>query len=195
MNCELNLSAKIYKVLNMAKKNLQSFDEIKQRLLQYAEYKDIAMGEFYEKISMYPSNFAGKGGESSLKSDNIVKVLNVFSDINPDWLLLGKGEMLRQNVSKSDVLSADQEAFYKNFIADKEKRIDELTRENEHLRIENEQMKASSGNTGIVVQHDGGGNHYSINNDLQQLAASQQKAILNLTEQNRVLTNIIANKL
>lgn len=178
----------------MTKKNLQSFDEIKQRLLQYAEYKDIAMGEFYEKISMYPSNFAGKGGKSSLKSDNIVKVLNVFSDINPDWLLLGKGRMLRQNMSKSDVLSPDQETFYKNFIADKERKIEELTRENEKLRIENEQMKSSSGNTGIVVQHDGGGNSYSINADMQQLVASQQKAILNLTEQNATLTKIIANK-
>ena len=50
------------------------------------------------------------------------------------------------------------------------------------------------GNIGIVVQHDGGGNNYSINADMQQLVASQQKTILNLTEQNATLTKIIANK-
>ena len=79
----------------MAKKNLQNFDEIKSRLLQFAESQGIPKGEFYEKISMFPSNFAGKGGESALKSDNIVKVLNEFPDLNSDWLLLGRGEMLR----------------------------------------------------------------------------------------------------
>lgn len=79
----------------MAKKNLQNFDEIKSRLLQFAESQGIPKGEFYEKISMFPSNFAGKGGESALKSDNIVKVLNEFPELNSDWLLLGRGEMLR----------------------------------------------------------------------------------------------------
>lgn len=178
----------------MEKKNLQSFDEIKQRLLYYAECKGIAMCDFYKKISMYPSNFAGKGGESSLKSDNIVKVLNVFPDINPDWLLLGNGEMLRQNNQNATDAAVNNEKFYRQYIADKEKKIEELTRENEHLRIENEQMKASC-NTGIVVQHDGGGNNYSINANMQQLVMSQQKTIQNLTEQNAALTKIIANKL
>lgn len=43
--------------------------------------------------------------------------------------------------------------------------------------------------------HDGGGNIYSINADMQQLMMSQQKTIQNLTEQNAALTKIIANKL
>ena len=79
----------------MARKNLQNFDEIKARLLQFAESQGIPKGEFYEKISLFPSNFAGKGGESALKSDNIVKVLTEFPELNSDWLLLGRGEMLR----------------------------------------------------------------------------------------------------
>jgi len=79
----------------MARKNLQNFDEIKTRLLQFAESQGIPKGEFYEKISLFPSNFAGKGGESALKSDNIVKVLTEFPELNSDWLLLGRGEMLR----------------------------------------------------------------------------------------------------
>lgn len=79
----------------MARKNLQNFDEIKLRLLQFAEIQRIPKGEFFEKISMFPSNFAGKGACSSLKSDNIVKVLTAFPELNSDWLLLGRGEMLR----------------------------------------------------------------------------------------------------
>lgn len=167
-----------------------------ERIKQLIDYYGISIRAFEQKIGASESLiYRGLNRNSDFGASVIVKILNYCSDISPDWLLLGKGPMLRQNVSKSDVLSADQEAFYKNFIADKEKRIDELTRENEKLRIENEQMKSSSGNTGIVVQHDGGGNSYSINADMQQLVASQQKAILNLTEQNAALTNIIANKL
>ena len=52
---------------------------------------------FYDTIGMKQSNFSGEGAVSSLKTENIIKVLNVFPDINPDWLLLGKGEMLRKN--------------------------------------------------------------------------------------------------
>lgn len=83
----------------MARKNLQNFDEIKARLLQFAEIQGITKGQFYEKISMFPSNFAGKGAESALKSDNIVKVLTEFPELNSDWLLLGRGEMLRQTAT------------------------------------------------------------------------------------------------
>lgn len=170
--------------------------EILDRIRLIIENERLTIASFERKIGVSNATI-GKAIERNkgVSSDVLQKILETFLMINPDWLLLGKGEMLRQNVSKSEVLSADHEAVYKNFIADKEKKIEELTRENEQLRIENEQLKSSSGNTGIVVQHDGGGNHYSINNDLQQLAASQQKAILNLTEQNATLTKIIANKL
>lgn len=167
-----------------------------ERIKQIIEYYGLNTRQFEEKI--YASNgqiytLLSRGG--SLNYATLVKILENCNEISSDWLLLGKGEMLRQNVSKSDVLSADHEAVYKNFIADKEKKIEELTRENEQLRIENKQLKSSSGNTGIVVQHDGGGNNYSINADMQHLVASQQKTILELTEQNLKLTGIIANKL
>lgn len=168
--------------------------EIKDRVIEYLKINGMTKQDFCKETGISYANMVGNSLKSELGGEQISSIFMKFPNINPDWLLLGKGEMLRQNMSKSDVLSADQEAFYKNFIADKEKKIEELTRENEKLRIENEQMKSSSGNTGIVVQHDGGGNSYSINADMQQLVASQQKAILNLTEQNATLTKIIANK-
>lgn len=79
----------------MERKNKQNFDAIKLRLLQFAEIQHIPKVEFYEKIEMRQSNFAGKCAESALKSDNIVKVLMKYPELNPDWLLLGMGEMLR----------------------------------------------------------------------------------------------------
>lgn len=70
-----------------------------------------------------------------------------FPNLNPDWLLLGNGEMLRQNNQNATDAAVNHEKFFRQYIADKEKIIEELTRENEHLRIEIEQMKASSGDS------------------------------------------------
>lgn len=58
------------------------------------------MGDFYEKISVSQSNFSGKGAVSALSSDKIIHILNVYPEISTDWLLLGKGEMLRKNSAK-----------------------------------------------------------------------------------------------
>ena len=78
-------------------RNNQNFDEIKRRLLYFAENTGIKKMDFYKKIGLKQSNFSGEGAASSLKSENIIKVLIVFPEINPDWLLLGKGEMLRSD--------------------------------------------------------------------------------------------------
>ena len=79
----------------MQRKNITNFDEIKLRLLQFAEQQGIPKGKFYEKISIPSSNFSGKGAESAISSDKIVQILNLFPELNSDWLLLGRGEMLR----------------------------------------------------------------------------------------------------
>lgn len=89
-------------------------DNVKQRLLQYAKSQDVGMMEFYEKSSISQSNFSGKGGESALSTDKIIHILITFPDLNPDWLLLGKGEMLRKNEEKNinfdllDMVSLDK---------------------------------------------------------------------------------------
>lgn len=85
----------------MNEKKLQKTDEIKLRLLEFAKSQKIPMGEFYEKIQCHPSTFSGKGLFSALSGQTISEIINKFPDLNSDWLLLGRGEMLRslgQNV-------------------------------------------------------------------------------------------------
>lgn len=85
----------------MEEKNTQNFDEIKGRLLQFAEHQGIPKYKFYEKISVAPSNFAGKSAESNLSSSKIAEILRIFPELSADWLLLEKGEMLRKNTPKN----------------------------------------------------------------------------------------------
>ena len=84
----------------MTEKN-QNFDEIKQRILLFAENQGIKKGDLYKKIDISQSNFSGEGAKSSLKSENIIKVLIAFPDLNPEWLLLGRGGMLRNTMTNS----------------------------------------------------------------------------------------------
>ncbi len=169
-------------------------DAVKQRLLQYAKKQNIAMMEFYKKTSISQSNFSGTGADSALSTDKIIHILITFSDLNPDWLLLEKGKMLRSDNRDNAIFSSEKEESYKNILIEKNKTIEALIRENEQLRIENENLK-SPGTAGIIVQHDGGNNTYNNNANLMHLVASQQSTIKELTEQNRKLTDIIASKL
>lgn len=93
---------------------IQKIDEIKKRLLQFAKEQKLIMGDFYEKISLAPSNFSGKAMYSSLKSENIVTVLKMYPELSADWLLLEKGEMLRKNNAKSLNVSFSPQATVAN---------------------------------------------------------------------------------
>ena len=85
---------------------MEKSDEIKMRILQFAKNQHLIMGDFYEKISSDPSNFSGKGLESSLSGDKIVGILTSYPELSADWLLLEKGEMLRKNNAKNIALAS-----------------------------------------------------------------------------------------
>lgn len=87
--------AKIVQIFNMERKNLKNFDQIKVRLLQFAESQKIPKTKFFEQNQLAASNFSGKGAESALSTDKIVQILTCYPELNSEWLLLGRGEMLR----------------------------------------------------------------------------------------------------
>ena len=72
------------------------FSPIKERILKYIEYKEIKRDVFFQKTDIVRSNFSGNGAKSEIGGDKIVRILNEYPDINPEWLLTGKGEMLKK---------------------------------------------------------------------------------------------------
>lgn len=66
-------------------------------MIYYADYKGISKALFFNKIEVASSNFRGKALESEINAEKVAKFLTVFDDVNPEWILLGNGEMLREN--------------------------------------------------------------------------------------------------
>lgn len=73
------------------------FSNTKERVLQYADYKGIAKEKFFEKIGVTYGNFKGKAKLKALSSDTVATIVALFPDINLEWLITGKGEMIKKN--------------------------------------------------------------------------------------------------
>ena len=80
--------------------------DINEHLKEIAELEDTIIKEyeeahqklrlqFFEQNQLAASNFSGKGAESALSTDKIVQILTCYPELNSEWLLLGRGEMLR----------------------------------------------------------------------------------------------------
>ena len=109
---------------------------IKDRVIQLIEYKRIAKEAFYVKIGMTSANFRGMAKKTPLNSTAIENILSEIPDVNPIWLLTGKGNMI------SSKITADNDLIV--YLKEKDKKIEELLQENIRLKIELEQSKNSS---------------------------------------------------
>ena len=110
----------------------ENFNHTKERILQYLKYKGVSIRKFSEKISISPSNFNEKNMISSLSGDILSRILTVFEELSPDWLMLGKGEMLR---------GSDREKPSDTTVSILLQRIEDLARENGSLQAQIDEYK------------------------------------------------------
>jgi hypothetical protein len=73
---------------------------IVDRIKQIIEYKQISTRQFCLKIGV-SNGFFDKVRD--IGSEKASKILKIFPEISPDWLLLEKGEMLRNNANSTSV--------------------------------------------------------------------------------------------
>ena len=67
----------------------------KERILQFIEYKGITLTDFF-KITGIKRGFLDTDKLKSSVSDVfLTKILASFPEINPEWLIMGEGDMLR----------------------------------------------------------------------------------------------------
>jgi len=71
---------------------------ILDRIKQYYEYKGIPVAAFEKSIGVSNGALSKqiKKKGATIGSDKLENILIKYDDINPDWLLTGRGEMLRE---------------------------------------------------------------------------------------------------
>ncbi len=74
---------------------------IKERILQIAKEKGVTNQKICNKVGLTYGNFTGENKKRPINSDAIANLLSEYPDINPIWLLTGKGEMIKSANDKS----------------------------------------------------------------------------------------------
>lgn len=74
------------------KTNFRKHFTLTERITQLLDYNNITKHKFYQDLGL-SSDFLNKPRETG--TNEHVKILQYFPDVNPDWLLTGEGEMLR----------------------------------------------------------------------------------------------------
>lgn len=75
---------------------------VKDKVFAFLEKKGISKTEFYAETGIESSNFKGKNKDSLPGSAMLVKILTKYPDLSADWLLTGKGEMIKTKETSSD---------------------------------------------------------------------------------------------
>lgn len=81
---------------------------VRGRLKAYLQEKNISQNKFAKAIGVSPAfvNNISKG----IGADKLQRMSNIFTDLNTDWLLTGKGNMLKEQSgsTNSDITNQQQ---------------------------------------------------------------------------------------
>ena len=126
-----------------------------ERIKQFIDYKGIAISAFEKSIGMSNASF-GKSLKTggTIGGDKLENILITYSELNPVWLMTGKGEMLKKP-ENSMAEEPQMIAFLRELLAEKEAKIDslqdrinELIEENARLRTLLEQKGGNAPDAG-----------------------------------------------
>ena len=106
---------------------------MKDRLRQIIENKNYSTRQFEQKISASEGTISKfLCGKIGLKVETLLKIAANFPEINLDWLITGRGEMIFSQPTTQAPHDTSQDAL--TLIAD-------LARENGQLQAENAELK------------------------------------------------------
>lgn len=93
---------------------MQDKSIIKQNILKYLDFIGVSQYKFYKKTGITRGVLAQNNGMSE---ENITRFLDHYKNINTEWLLSGKGEMLKSIYRNVDMVNETQARY------DKEEKI------------------------------------------------------------------------
>ena len=112
------------------------------RLKEYIDYKELSLRAFEASIG-----FSNGALTSQLKPgktigvDKLENILRVYEELSPDWLLTGKGTMLRNEQSESEQKLNEIYEHLKRHTLQLEEKLDDTQKELQELEDELERYK------------------------------------------------------
>ncbi|WP_431165851.1 hypothetical protein [Tenacibaculum halocynthiae] len=115
-------------------------DQTYKRVEQIIDYNNLNIKSFEDRIEV-SNNSIGTAirRKASFKSNVLNKIINSFPDVNPTWLLTGKGSMILNDITR------EPESDYKNQKLQyqiKEHLIELLLEDNEVRSVLSNQVKS-----------------------------------------------------
>ncbi|OXA83783.1 hypothetical protein B0A56_00635, partial [Flavobacterium columnare NBRC 100251 = ATCC 23463] len=126
--------ANIVELFQLKQIFMREISFLKENIMQYLEIKGISKYEFYQKTGVSNGILSQKNGMSE---DNLLKFLSYYSDVNPEWLLTAKGEMLKTNIT-TEAVQENSGIDYKELAEARKETIESLK---ETLESKNEQIQ------------------------------------------------------
>lgn len=110
-----------------------------ERLIQYIDYKGFSNRSFEIQIGLSNGYIGTQLKRNADLGESILnKILDNCLDINPIWLISGKGEMLKQKEAPIVPIVNEKDSYIIELQKDK---IRSLEKELQNQRQENEQLK------------------------------------------------------
>ena len=70
---------------------------MKRRLFEFIEYTGMSVRRFENACCLQRGNVSSMTDNSAIGSDKLSKIIDAFPELNIEWLLCGKGEMLHND--------------------------------------------------------------------------------------------------
>ena len=102
---------------------------MKERVLQFIEYTGLNKAPFEKMVGL--SNGAVDKMGANTRHSTVDKISKTFPEINRDWLMTGKGNMLNEGASNNGVVEISAEAWnvikkQADSLASKDRQVEEL---------------------------------------------------------------------
>lgn len=123
---------------------MEEISPTKQKILQYLDFKGISKADFCRQTGFSYENFKGKSLKSDIGGAVLGKIITIYSDISPKWLLTGEGTMLKTD-TPDDVAKTEEETASDGVTAALERIIQRQAKEIARLEIELEKYRQDGG--------------------------------------------------
>lgn len=120
---------------------MENITKISDRIKQFIDYKNITINKFSDSVGTSNSYFNKliKNG-TTIGSDKIENILQAYPEINPIWLVTGKGEMINAYNQKETSLNITNEDPDKYEIKKEELFLKKIEILNEQIDFLNEKI-------------------------------------------------------